>query len=349
MTSEEVLCPELYYKLKKVFSKVLVSNRGVGMVLRPDGDGRSAPLVSGEHYRICCPWCNDDRFRLYINHRWFENRFMANCFNETACTKGEHGKGRLDQLHVWLFGTTEKILLPVRHVKVSDSEAAAMMEFRPPQGCVALSNLPEEHEALTYLRGRGYDPSQLEKFLGLGWITDQGLPALKNRIYIPIYQSGKLMGFQARIVKEDPERAHQKYINPMGMRKSTLLYNLDNAINQEVLVVCEGPADVWSVGPSGVAIFGSDCSYNQLTTIGKHFNGKTIAVALDADAHEKADQLVVKIQQVVPRSLVTKIEMSGNEDPGSLKLELWRRLYNKLTSSGLEIPKATMEWPLHHA
>jgi hypothetical protein len=135
----------------------------------------------------------------------------------------------------------------------------------------------------------------------------------------------------------------------MGMRKSTLLYNLDNAINQEVLVVCEGPADVWSVGPSGVAIFGSDCSYNQLTTIGKHFNGKTIAVALDADAHEKADQLVVKIQQVVPRSFVTKIEMAGNEDPGSLKLELWRRLYNKLTSSGLEIPKATMEWPLHHA
>jgi hypothetical protein len=41
--------------------------------------------------------------------------------------------------------------------------------------------------------------------------------------------------------------------------------------------------------------------------------------------------------------------MAGNEDPGSLKLELWRRLYNKLTSSGLEIPKATMEWPLHHA
>lgn len=345
MEKEGLLCPDLYYKLTRVFNKVLVSNRGVGMVTGKSDNGRDIPIVSGEHYRVCCPWCNDTRFRLYINHRWFENKFMANCFNETACTKGEAGKSRLDQLYLWLFGTSEKIALPIRKVMTSPSDTTALMEFRVPQGCVSLSSLSDGHDALAYIRGRGYDPAKLEKYLGLGWITDQGLPALKERLYIPIYQSGKLMGFQARIIKDDPTKTKQKYINPIGMRKSMLLYNLDNAINQPVLVVCEGPADVWSVGPSGVAIFGSDCSYNQLATIGKHFNGKPIAVALDADASDKADQLVVKIQQAVPRSSVIKIDMVGDEDPGSIKQELWRRLQNKLIELKIEMPNANKNWP----
>lgn len=342
---EDVLCPELYYKLKKVFKSVLVANRGVEMVTRTDGSGRETPIVSGEHYRVCCPWCNDTRHRLYINHRWFENRFMANCFNETACTKGEAGKSRLDQLHVWLFGTTEKLSLPVRRVKADEAKSLVQREFRTPDACVSLSVLQKDHEAITYLQSRGYKPDILEKYLGIGWITEQGLPSLRERIYIPIYQDGKLMGFQARVIKADPSREKQKYINPVGMRKSTLLYNLDNAVNQNLLIICEGPADVWSVGPCGVAIFGSDCSHTQLSTIGKYFNGKPIVVALDADANDKADQLVVKIQQSVPRSFVTKINMSGDEDPGSLKDELWKRLHNNFKSAGIDVPVCLTEWP----
>ena len=345
VNKDDVLCPELYFKLKKVFKDVLVANRGVEMVVRTDSSGKMTPIVSGEHYRVCCPWCNDTRHRLYINHRWFENRFMANCFNETACTKGEAGKSRLDQLHVWLFGTTEKLSLTVKQVKHSVAEAILQREFRPPDACIGLSALPEDHEAVKYIQERGYNHSLLEKYLGIGWITEQGLPSLRERIYIPIYQFGKLMGFQARVIKSDPAREKQKYINPVGMRKSTLLYNIDNAINQSLVVVCEGPADVWSVGPASVAIFGSDCSHTQLSLIGKHFNGKPIAVALDADASEKADQLVVKIQQAVPRSFVTKINMTGDEDPGSLKGELWRRLQNNFNLAGIDVPSCLTEWP----
>jgi hypothetical protein len=346
VNKDDVLCPELYFKLKKLFKSVLVANRGVQMVTRVDSSGRETPVVSGEHYRVCCPWCNDTRHRLYINHRWFENRFMANCFNETACTKGDVGKSRLDQLHVWLFGTTARLSLPVKKVRVGEADAIENREFVTPLACVNLNSLPESHEAIQYLKSRGYNPSILEKYLGVGWITDQGIPILKERLYIPIYQAGKLMGYQARIIKADPDKSKQKYINPSGMRKSTLLYNIDNAVNQGALVVCEGPADVWSVGPAGVAIFGSDCSHSQLSTIGKFFNGKPIAVALDADASEKADNLVVKIQQVAPRSFVTKIKMAGDEDPGSLKKELWSRLHYNLESAGIKISSDyIMEWP----
>lgn len=345
-TRDEVLCPELYFRLKKVFGKVYVSNRGIALITKPSQDGRNITVTNGENYRICCPWCGDTRFRLYIHHRWFENKNMANCFNETACTRGEAGRSRLDQLYIWLFGSSEKVYLPVKESKMTDEDIKALTEFRIPEGCVTLSSLPDNHEAVNYVRSRGYNPLSLEKYLGIGWITDQAIPNLRNRLFIPVYQDGKLNGFQARVINnDDPSRSRNKYINPIGMRKSTLLYNLNNAVNQNIVVICEGPADVWSVGPSGVAIFGSDCSHHQLSLIAKHFNGKIIAVALDADASLKADQLVTKLQHVSPRSFVTKIEMTGDEDPGALKSELWRRLHSNLTKAGVVMPEVITEWP----
>ena len=70
---DDVLCPELYFKLKKLFGQVHVNNRGVGMVMRPSSNGeRPTSIVNGEYYRVCCPFCKETRHRLYINHRWFE-------------------------------------------------------------------------------------------------------------------------------------------------------------------------------------------------------------------------------------------------------------------------------------
>ena len=343
---ENVLCPDLYLRLQRVFGKVHINNPGVPLVLRPSAHGeRPTSIVNGEYYRVCCPWCKEDRFRLYIHHRWFEYRHMAVCFNETACTSGSKGKYLLDQLHLWLFHTTNKISLPVKNKIITAEELAELTEIRPPENCSPLSALPADHEALQYLISRGYDPLLLDKFLGLGWINELAIPTFRDRLYIPIYQGGKLMGYQARIVREDPLRRKQKYMNPMNMKKSRLLYNLDNAKSQNLVVICEGPADVWSVGPCGVAIFGSDCSAGQLSLIGEHFNGKPIVIALDGDAALKAELLISKIQQAAPRSTVIKLPMELDEDPGMLKGELWRRLHNYMSDRGMVMPAVLTEWP----
>jgi hypothetical protein len=103
---------------------------------------------------------------------------------------------------------------------------------------------------------------------------------------------------------------------------------------------------VWSIGPAGVAIFGSDCSYKQLSIIGENFNGKDIAVALDGDASYKADALVESIRGAATRSHVFKVPMAVGEDPGDLRLELWRRIENCLTEGGKNIdPQTLKEWP----
>jgi hypothetical protein len=345
INKDDVLCPDLFFRLKRQFGKVIVVNRGVSLAMRPSTiEGRSQVTSSGEYYRINCPFCNDTRQRLYINHRWFEYRYMANCFNE-ACTTGELGKLRLDQLHLWLFNTTGQVVLPVHSGKTPDQDMSVLTEMRPPDNCVRISALPSDHEAVKYISSRGYDPLCLEKYLGVGWIDDNATPIMRNRIYIPVYQNDKLYGYQARVIKDDPDRRKQKYVNPVGMRKSRLLYNLDSARHQNVVVICEGPIDVWSVGPSGVAIFGSDCSSHQLEMIGANFNGKLIAVALDGDAICKAESLVHKVQQVAPRSTVVRLNLTGEEDPGMLKSELWRRLHCQLTDMGRSMPEVHVGWP----
>ena len=343
---DSVLCPDLFVRLQRVFGKVYVNNPGVPMVLRPSMHGeRPTSIVNGEYYRVCCPWCKESRYRLYIHHRWFEFRHMAVCFNETSCTSGSRGKFLLDQLHLWLFHTTNKVSLPIRNKVLTPEELEDLSVIRPPEHCVPLSTLPDQHEVRQYLSGRGYDPNTLEKYLGLGWINESAIPTLRERLYIPAYQDGKLLGYQARIIRDDPLRKKQKYINPPGMKKSRMLYNIDNAKAQNLVVVCEGPADVWSVGPSAVALFGSDCSTSQLAMIGEHFNGKPVVVALDGDVAPKADALVHKLQQAAPRSTIIRLPMGPDEDPGVLKGELWRRLHSRMSDFGISMPPVLTEWP----
>ena len=144
VNKDDVLCPDLYFRLKRQFGKVLVTNRGMGLVIRPAGLGSKPSIVSnGEYYRVNCPFCNDTRFRLYINHRWFEHKHMANCFNE-SCTSGELGKMRLDQLYLWLFNTTSQVSLPVYSGAVSYSDTDGPVQMQHPDKCVPVSSLPKE-------------------------------------------------------------------------------------------------------------------------------------------------------------------------------------------------------------
>lgn len=88
-----VLVPELYIALHRKFHAVRVSKAGESMRLyRPMADDKVGPLDvedGGEEYRVNCPDCSDDRFRLHFNHRFgsigggsFPGIWLVHCFNE---------------------------------------------------------------------------------------------------------------------------------------------------------------------------------------------------------------------------------------------------------------------------
>ena len=85
----------LYNQLCRLFVSVKIAKEGQSMnwyMKRLDGVER--PVIregeKGEEYHVCCPFCNDERFRLWINHRWNTTdrltgaKFglgLCNCFN----------------------------------------------------------------------------------------------------------------------------------------------------------------------------------------------------------------------------------------------------------------------------
>jgi DNA primase len=112
-----------------------------------------------------------------------------------------------------------------------------------------------------------------------------------NRIIFPIKRDGKLVGWQAREVPARFGRPYSargpKYWGMPGMRKRFMLYNYDNAINKNYLVITEGPTDVHSVGDHAVALLGKSMAYQQYQLVLNHWEGKPVILILDPDAYDE--------------------------------------------------------------
>ena len=178
----------------------------------------------GEYYRICCPFCGDTRYRLYIGKEWLSrdpdagevNEHEACCFNED-CLRKNYGK-----LKQMLF--SDQPAMPFRRPKVV--RRPPVIALLPPN-TAALTDLEWNHPALMYLRKRGIYEAAIDAWAAynpeLGGIEgNRGGP----RIVIPFYLRGGLLGWQARTIEAD---VVPKYFTMPGMKKSHTLYNFDAA------------------------------------------------------------------------------------------------------------------------
>src|SRR3954467_12360719 len=107
------LNPALYTRLQEEFGYVATAHAGVAANVRYGPDAFSDKIKlqltsSGEYYRVNCPYCNDSRARLWINHIWgvrdeitgTANLWAAICYNENCLDVS----GRLSELHERLYG-----------------------------------------------------------------------------------------------------------------------------------------------------------------------------------------------------------------------------------------------------
>ena len=221
---------------------------------RPD-NLRAEVLHSGEELRVSCPYCNDTRKRLFINHRWGvkdeygrQNLWLAHCWNE-ECLSSYLRQKRLYEL-VFTNERPPRLdqLLRGRIVDWRNIPAA------PPGPVVPLSELAARdtsHPAVQYLRQRRFDPDYLSERYQVGFCLESVYALAENRIYIPITMDGKLRGWQG-----DPP----KYWSMPNMRRRELAYNWDSAVLHNTIVIVEGPADVWRTGPQALGCIGKTLS-----------------------------------------------------------------------------------------
>lgn len=299
------LNPYLYTLLQRKFASIKVANEGVPAYITTYPDplrpGRVVTKADcwGEYYRVCCPYCGDTQHRLWINHRYGAdvefgrrtNTHLAVCY-KNSCTS--HA-GMRDQLAAFIFGTTKNFRrAPIKTV---------VAEYTPPvvqaPGQIeSLQDLPDTHPAVQYVRSRSFDPRVLAQQFDIGFcvaVDDDSYAMAKNRLYIPIYFEGNLVGWQARTLISN--FAGPKYIFMRGLAKSRLLYNYDAAAIRPFVVVVEGVPSVWRLGAASVCLFGKSMSLFQQMLLAKTWPDKPVFLMLDNDAQIEMRQATALLKQ----------------------------------------------------
>jgi len=344
----------LYEALRREFHTVKVSHPGEAMTYEVKRDlvinkDRLEIIHSGEEYRVNCPFCNDRRYRLFINHRWGyddstlgKNLHLANCYNE-RCTR-KQGNTQALYRRIYTFKNVGERGGVTQQQLGAGAEVKGLEQVQMPGVCHPLHTLPVNNLASVYLRKRGYDPVVLSYKFGLSYCVeaDDRYPLTEGRIIIPITMRGELVGWQARY---PGDRASwdflPKYYSCPGMARRFMLYNYDTAVKTPVVVVCEGPADVWRVGPYGVALFGSKMTRQQVELVIASWAEGVVVVALDSDkaGREGSQEIMSMLRPSVPKLVEVRLD---SKDPGSYDTgALWDIIMGQALLRGVDLAS---EW-----
>ncbi len=324
------LRPELYNRIKGRLGPVTIVNEGQAF----QGHVTWNPVTQrkelhadwpGEYHATNCPYCNDTRQRLWINHRWSlyvkelktDNLWLATCFNE-GCLSVSGNAWRLKQylFNDFLNGQQPDLLLPGA-VLPDDAIRKAQL----PGWVIRLDQLPEDHPACLYLCERRFNPAWLSQEFQVWYCQNSGFYHVQNRIIVPVYYQAELVGWQASFIGEPPSKDVPKYRTMHGMARWKLLYNFDVARTYPYVVVCEGATDVWRFGPEAVALFGKQVSLQQRQLLRSHWHNGIIIILLDADAQAEAGRIADSSELRDLAKVVVKLP--EGKDPGDFStLEL---------------------------
>lgn len=215
-----------------------------------------------------------------------------------------------------------------------------------PGETVPVGELPEEHEAVAYLRRRGFDPKVLSDSFGLSFCRKGrkfggGVFDTSRTLIIPVFENGKAIAWQSRLLYDpsrvregeeaawgwtfDPERGKYKvppkYFTSPGFRKGEHFFNFDQAAECGMVVVTEGAFDAMRVGRCAVAAFGKGLADAQIQILRDRW--PVVVLLLDPDAADEQERLRRRIEgtgpfggRAVSGTRCVSVRLSGYKDAG---------------------------------
>lgn len=174
-----------------------------------------------------------------------------------------------------------------------------------------------------YLEGRGFDIETLEK---LWHIQGIGIASkLAWRVFIPFILRGNVVSWLTRSIKELGMRYWSASAEQEAINHKSLLYGEDYV--RHTIIICEGPVDVWAIGPGSVATCGTSFTRAQIIKVAK-YPRRVICFDNEPKAQKRARDLCDAIS-VFPGE-THNVCLDSGKDPGSAsskELKRLRRLY----------------------
>ena len=346
------LNPTLYERLSREFGLVMIANQGEAYIpaLRAmsirEGE-RNAPAVAyGEYYRVCCPFCNDARHRLWVNHRFgvyddvqrSKNLHLAICYNEGCISSA----ARRHQFENMVYGGINWRRRRDTMVHAGGEEVPiSLSAVDPPGSLIRLRDLPPQHAAILYLEERGYDINELDSVFNISYceVARPEYPTATNRIVAPVHLHGKLVGWQCRYIGAANWNytGIPKYYTRPKMPKRRILYNYDVAARHYPVVLVEGATDVWSVGPQAVAVFGKSLHEMQARLMSETWSGGTAVIMFDSDASKEIAAVTERLLPVMSGGVVP-VQLPAGKDPADFDRDtIWEIIHNSARECGVQL------------
>ena len=172
-----------------------------------------------------------------------------------------------------------------------------------------------------YLRGRGFDPEQLEK---LWKVQGIGLSSkLSWRVFIPIIYRGETVSWTTRAVQRD---AALRYVSASEEQEAiphkTLLYGEDYV--RHACCIVEGPIDAWRIGPGCVATCGTGYSRAQVLRMSRYL---VRAICFDNEpvAQQRARKLANMLSVFPGETMICTLDAKDAAEASDKEIKLLRK------------------------
>jgi hypothetical protein len=307
-------------------------------------------VYAGEYYCVNCPFCDDNRRRLWINHRYgqpngrYRDTWLAHCYNEECLRNPDYRK----QLEGWLIGFQNRAERDkVWQVFQGKEEIVELRPHDPPGYVVPIEQLPQTHQAVQYLIGRGFDIAELARLYKPVWceVANSDYKEAVHRIIAPVYLRGVCVGFQGRLPFDAPKEYYAnerpKYYTCPSMPRGMVVYNWDTARHYPFMVLNEGFTDVWSVGPWATCTFGASLSWRQMQMFMHEVRDKPIVFMWDPDKWDKMEGVIHDFEEAHTNPIV-RVRLPDDTDPNDFQRDvLLRTIYTSAQQQGVNLPRIT--------
>lgn len=357
MSMYQPLSPTLYNLLVQNFGQVKIANAGCKMVASQpvatlNGRPRREVLSSGEYYRVCCPFCRDTRYRLWVNHAYgqlesngqYRNTWLAHCYNDEKCLDDTDNRYSLADRILGFKNSQERKQL-VMPIAQGTMELAELRPHEPPGTLFRYGDLPVNHEARTYLGGRGFSTQMLDDQYCVMFCTyaPRQYHEAQGRIIVPVYMDGVCVGWQGRLPFDAPKTWYKdnrpKYYTCPSMARSQLLYNWDIARHYPFLVIEEGVTDVWATGPFAVSTLGASLSWPQKSLLMFAQAGKPLVFIWDPEAWLEMEGTMMDLRRARSNQIV-EVHLPADTDPGQYTQDaMLRIIYGQASQQGVRLPE----------
>lgn len=225
-------------------------------------------------------------------------------------------------LHCWSCGPkdlaatlNEITAIPVAECRkvIGDLDYDRTLVVEAPRGRLSL---PKGVEPLMaphrrYLIARGFDPDELVKLWGL-----QATGAVSThpwRIFIPIHYGGEVVSWTTRSLADSDHlgRYRSARLSEEKVPHKHLLYGEEWC--EHTVIVCEGPTDVWKIGPGAVATMGTSYTKPQILKMSKYAR-RVILFDNEKAAQRRARNLADALASLDGETILARLDAP---DPGA--------------------------------